>query len=817
MANIIDYSYMIRRIHPRQILHRVRKLSAARIEKIGFHRNKTTISNNKFFSAFRNDLRETIEIEDSAKEGEYLDSTKLLLNHMVERSNPSFFIEKDSLGKIKKIVNGNFSSTERSVVSNADKIINDPSYSFKLDDAGDNSALWAEKDKNGKEVVLGINAFRPFLFQLCKAYCYTEKVQYLQKAWDLICEWIAHTPLTNNVAWSSFAISRRLMEWMWAYNLLLHSRVISNDDNLIFLKSILLQTRRLFKRIEYDVMGNHLLLNAECLFWMGILFPEFTDSDKWVSKSLRILSEEIDNQVYDDGVHKEQSIHYHLFATNTFIEIILLARLNGVKINEKIECKAKKMVKFLARVMRPDGKIPLLGDSMWSNELSIQDVICYGSIMFTDEGLKRFAGISGFTEKALWLFGPTAFRTFNLLEVSSVIEKKDFIFKNTGYVISRNSWGKGAHYMVFDCGPFGLHQNPGHGHADALSIELCVFGKPLIVDPGVYTYEPGRWRSFFRGTSAHNTVEIDGIDQTPLWGAYKAGRMAKTQVKEYVSTDGYCLVCAEHDGYSRNNNPVFHQRQILFAMRKYWIIDDFFNGRGEHTFNTFFHFVPCHVRSEDNNVTAEMRNGINAAIYPVSLSNLHLQVSEGLTSPVQGWVSNVIYEKRPSPVATYTTEAKCPHRSLFVIYPTQDVDDNILSVTEIQSAPEGKLNGLTLETDEFVDYYITTLNSHQEYSIEDFVLKADTIFFHNERNSNAWELFSNNGFLVLKKNTFIVESDKGFKSIEMKRRNENLYLFTDNAANIKIWDTSISRVYLNNREISFSREVDCIHVTTLIN
>lgn len=817
MANIIDYFHMIGRTRPRQIIHRVQKLGADRIGKFGIHQNKTILSNNNFFAAFQSNLRETIEIKNNAKEGNFLPSAKILLNHMIERSKPLFFIEKGSLREINEFVNDNFSAVKRNIISKADKIINNPSYSFKLDDAGDNGALWDEKDKNRNEVILGINTFRPFLIQLCKAYCYTGNVQYLQKAWDLIYEWIVYTPLTNTVAWSSFAISRRLMEWMWAYNLLLHNRVISEEDNLIFLKSILFQTRRLFKWIEYDVMGNHLLLNAECLFWMGILFPEFKDSGKWVNKSLCILDGEIDNQVYDDGVHKEQSIHYHLFATNTFIEVILLAGLNGVVIDEKIKRKTMKMVAFLTHIMRPDGKIPLLGDSMWSNELNIQDVICYGSILFTDEGLKRFASISGFTERVLWLFGPTAFSTFNSLNASEGIEEKDSIYRDAGYVVSRSNWQGDSHYMVFDCGPFGMRQNPGHGHADALNIELCVFGKPFIIDPGVYTYDPGSWRSFFRGTSAHNTAVIDGADQTPLWGAFKAGRLANTRVKEYVSTDNYCLVCAGHDGYSRNKNPVFHQRQIFFAMRKYWIIDDCFSGRGQHTFNTFFHFVPCHVRSEYNNVTAEMGNGIKVAIYPVSFSRLHLQISEGLTSPVQGWISNVIYEKKPSPVAIYTTEAKCPHRSLFVIYPTQDVDSNILSVTGIESTPDGKLGGLTLETDEFVDYYISTVSRHQKYSIKDFVLKADTVFFRNERKSNAWELFSNNGSLVLKKNTFIIESDKGFKYIEVKKRNEELFLVTDCALSIKVWDDSISRVYKNNNEISFSREIDYVHVTTSIN
>ena len=63
-----------------------------------------------------------------------------------------------------------------------------------------------------------------------------------------------------------------------------------------------------------------------------------------------------------------------------------------------------------------------------------------------------------------------------------------------------------------------------HGHADALSITLSVGGKETLVDPGTYRYngEP-EFRKYFKGTRAHNTVTIDGLDQavqeTGLFGA----------------------------------------------------------------------------------------------------------------------------------------------------------------------------------------------------------------------------------------------------------------------------------------------------------
>ena len=92
----------------------------------------------------------------------------------------------------------------------------------------------------------------------------------------------------------------------------------------------------------------------------------------------------------------------------------------------------------------------------------------------------------------------------------------DASFPDGGYFVQRSGWDAGdASFGIFDCGPLG---DGGHGHYDLLSVELFAGGRPLLVDPGrgfTYSEEPPNLRRWFRGTAAHNTVCVDGLDQTP--------------------------------------------------------------------------------------------------------------------------------------------------------------------------------------------------------------------------------------------------------------------------------------------------------------
>ena len=105
------------------------------------------------------------------------------------------------------------------------------------------------------------------------------------------------------------------------------------------------------------------------------------------------------------------------------------------------------------------------------------------------------------------------------------------------YVLAADRGGEDELVVVFDAGPLGLAPLYAHGHADALSFWLSYGGHEFLIDPGTYCYtNHTAWRAYFRGTAAHNTVRVDGEDQSVATGPFLWSHVAHCQVDHVTTT-----------------------------------------------------------------------------------------------------------------------------------------------------------------------------------------------------------------------------------------------------------------------------------------
>jgi hypothetical protein len=206
-----------------------------------------------------------------------------------------------------------------------------------------------------------------------------------------------------------------------------------------------------------------------------------------------------------------------------------------------------------------------------------------------------------------------------------------------------------------DAGPLGYQSIAAHGHADALAFTLSVGGAEFFVDPGTYAYHTKReWRDYFRGTSAHNTVRVDGMDQSRSGGKFMWLEKAQTRCSHWSVTTTRETFEAWHDGYRRLPDPVLHRRRITFDKpARRFAIEDTLETHGRHTIELYFH---C---SEQCTIEAAARDcaiGNGSRIVSLKLPrvpNGEVNIYLGSVTPILGWISRRFDEKLPSPTIVW--------------------------------------------------------------------------------------------------------------------------------------------------------------------
>jgi len=199
-------------------------------------------------------------------------------------------------------------------------------------------------------------------------------------------------------------------------------------------------------------------------------------------------------------------------------------------------------------------------------------------------------------------------------------------------------------HMVFDCGGLGMLTG-AHAHADALSVTLFTGGRELLVDPGTFVYNCApQWRSYFRSTRAHNTVTIDGHDQSEQAGTFGWKTHHRCRAATGLTLPGVEYAEGEHDGYLRLPQGVIHRRRLLFVPPDSWIVVDDFRGSGDHHFDFRYHFAPdlevssvqqegagIFIRADQAGLVLQM-----FADRPISSAAL----TRGETAPPEAWASD---------------------------------------------------------------------------------------------------------------------------------------------------------------------------------
>jgi hypothetical protein len=310
---------------------------------------------------------------------------------------------------------------------------------------------------------------------------FLHEIESAQEQKRFIFDWIAKVPVCHPVGWHPYTSSLRICNWIAHYPQFKH--ILSEPEQHMFLSSLYNQLRHLLWHIEEDLLANHLIENCRALIVGGV----FLNQDRFVAHGMKVLLRELPEQVLSDGGHYERSPQYHTEVLLALLDAHAALRQSGRAIPPLLAGKTQAMTHFLAKIL-DFGALPVLNDTTPEFVPNPTSVIAYATQELQIQG-------AHYTEL-------------------------DELFPETGLYILRTPRVS----VTFDVGPIGPDVQPGHAHSDTLSVLVSVDGTPVLIDSGVYTYEAGKERDYFRSARAHNGPIINGIEPNEMWGGFRVGR-----------------------------------------------------------------------------------------------------------------------------------------------------------------------------------------------------------------------------------------------------------------------------------------------------
>jgi hypothetical protein len=298
-----------------------------------------------------------------------------------------------------------------------------------------------------------------------------------------------------------------------------------------------------------------------------------------------------------------------------------------------------------------------------------------GAALFGRGDFKKLGG--GLPPDAAWLVGASGWRAHDAVDERLPTDVSKAL-PQSGYYVMRSGWDPESQYLNFDCGELAAGVSPrgtpsaAHGHADALSIEVSAFGRPLLVDPGFCTYNGSAdWHRYFRETAAHNTVVVDGRSQAEFRGRLKWSHAPRVEAQEWITLAALDYAEGAQFGYQRFSAPVAHRRAVVFLKPGYWIVRDELTGEGTHILDRCFHFGTAGVVADDEGrgVRTCVPGGPNLIVHSVETDRVDVELSRGGLTPSSGWIA-VGYERRVrAAIAKFRTTSAVPCAFHTVIVP----------------------------------------------------------------------------------------------------------------------------------------------------
>ncbi len=553
---------------------------AAKIEAkyglIGLKTDTIRIQNEKsFFDALNLDTPGMENVKMAVSAGDWSAAKKALLEYMRARKKPVFPMDRGRKKEIVDFAKEEFPQTTSKVISSADNVCRHEFNRWGDPHVFDGPIIW-DRTKNNATVCFSQMLNRMgYLKELGTAWWLTDNQKYSQCAVEIVDSFIKSSPMPtvarrswmahkipdgmNSVSstgssWGTMLeIAERMGNWLVFNECFIDSPEVSPEFYYRFLSSLLEQARYTYLIELYGgyQAGNWHLIENSNFARVAIMFPEFKESDNWWKTAIERMTKKAETEVFPDGGYIERCISYHNWCLQKFLEVSSLANANGVKLPESFSVAVAKMQRYVQALSYPDNtRTPAFGDASY--------VLWWADKKTVPQKTKNIL--------ELWDVGFDSYKK-NMKDMTATPDYTSTELPYTGFYIMRTGWKPQDKYLFFDCVPSGDFWS--HWHNSAFNVDIYAYGRPLIVDSGMQTYDDTSYEDYCHRSIAHNIIEIANVEVLPV-----------PELKYWLRSPEFCVVDAQANITIHYGHRILITRRVIFVTNDYWIMNDIVAEQG---------------------------------------------------------------------------------------------------------------------------------------------------------------------------------------------------------------------------------------------
>ncbi|NGP88316.1 heparinase II/III family protein [Fodinibius halophilus] len=424
---------------------------------------------------------------------------------------------------------------------------------------------------------------------------------YLDVIENHLSDWINQNPYLRSINWSSgIEIGIRSVNLIYTHQVLSSFNILTDEIDRLVKKIIALSYTFLKSHLsKYSSGNNHRVAELTALVAISSYFTSNElkrNREKW--KNLFI--KEIEHQTHTDGVNKEKAVRYHAEVLDHFLNGVLFLEKADIDVPQMVYDQLQAMLEFIDSC-HYNGNVIEFGDSddghlihpYFDNNYTI-----YSSLLQSAR-IKFGLNVdcpSDIDFRNYLLFGDQAEKIQKEKVSHLESSRDDKLYTEGGYCFMYDNEQKVR--VIFDVGKIGDDLTSAHGHSDLLHFTLELNGEPIIIDPGTYQYhsKDRKFRDYFRGITAHNTISVNGLDHaTPCT---RMGWIDRPEIDiletEFGSKKSICT--GQHDTFRSHSTENSHKRRIIFDKKaKVITVNDWLIKENNKTDTLFFflHFNPA--------------------------------------------------------------------------------------------------------------------------------------------------------------------------------------------------------------------------------